>query len=193
MAEVEDWTTPFAFQHLFHKYIEVERKVPTRQDFAAWLRGDAAAFFIHPLLEHVGWETADRERRRKLKRAFRWRIGKFHLSSMRELDVFVRLRSVYGIPVRYHVLADVLLRVDLWHGDDLVCLYFPNPKYRDQEAGRKAPAEKFFSSASPSFCIHHVTIHRQGFGRLWVADEDSMRKLTRLLEGGRHTAVNRAG
>lgn len=181
LQEVEDWTTPFAFQHLFHRFLETERHAPTWQEFSAWLNGDAAAFFVQPLLSHVGWDEAGKERRVKLRRAFRWRLGKFYYSAMRELELFARLRHEYGLPLRYHLLADVLLRVDFWLNGDVVCVYFANPKYRDRDQGRKPPAERFLSTADPLFNIHHVAIERQGYGNFWVPDDASIRKLAKTL------------
>lgn len=143
LPEVENWTTPFAFEHLFHRYLEDQRRVPTWQEFSGWLNGEAAAFFVGPLLRGTGWHGADPARKRALKRAYRWRLGKFYYSALRELELYARLRHEYGLPLRYHLLADVLLRTDFWLGDNVVCLYFANPTYRDREAGRKPPAQQF--------------------------------------------------
>ncbi len=181
LREVEDWTTPYAFQHLFHKFLEEERRVPTWQAFSGWLNEPAAAFFITPLLGHVGWGTATEQRKEALKRAFRWRLGKFYYSAMRELDLMVRLQSEFGVPVRYHLLADVLLRTDFWLGDNIICIYFANPQYREGSAGRKPPAERFLGAAKPPFKIHHVKIQRQGFGSFWVASDDSIGRLADVL------------
>jgi hypothetical protein len=181
LPEVENWTTPFAFQHLFHKYLEQQQRVPTWQDFRAWLNGDEAAFFVTPLLQDTGWHAANTDRRRQLRRAYRWRLGKFYYSAMKELDLHVRLRKEHGLPVRYHLLADVLLRTDFWCGDHIVCVYFPNPQYRDQQAGRKPPAERFLGRASPPFTIHHVAIERQGHGNFWMATDESIQQLAHAL------------
>jgi hypothetical protein len=100
---------------------------------------------------------------------------------MREVDLLLRLRNA-GIPVRYHLLADVLFRADLWLNSLVVCLYFPNPNYRSgKDAGRKPPAESFFAGATPSFEIVHFPVERQGFGRVWLAKDDSLRALAQLI------------
>jgi hypothetical protein len=181
LREVEDWTTPFAFQHLFHRFLEEERQVPTWQTFSKWLNKPAAAFFIDPLFHHVKWSEADRQQRQWLRRAFRWRLGKFYYSAMRELDLMVRLQSEYGVPIRYHLLADVLLRTDFWLNSDIICVYFANPKYRAGNAGRKPPAETFMGRADPPFRIHHVEITRQGFGKFWVASDESIKTIATIL------------
>jgi len=181
LPEVENWTAPFAFEHLFHRYLEERRSVPTWQDFSGWLGGEAAAFFVGPLLRDTGWHGADPARKRALKRAYRWRLGKFYYSALRELDLYVRLRQDYGLPLRYHLLADVLLRTDFWLGDNIVCLYFANPTYRDRDAGRKPLAERFLGQATPPFTIHHIPIERQGAGRLWLPTDESLRRLARAL------------
>ncbi|MDB5045718.1 MAG: hypothetical protein JWQ08_1768 [Deinococcus sp.] len=181
LPEVEDWTTPFAFQHLFHWYLEQERQVPTWQEFRAWLNGPSAEFFIGPLLLHVHWAESSPDRKVRLRRAFQWRLGKFYYSAMRELELLVQLRAQYGLPVRYHLLADVLLRTDFWLGDDVICVYFANPRYRDQHGGRKPPAAQFLGQADPPFRIHHIAIERQGFGNFWVASPASVAALARIL------------
>ncbi|GMA16023.1 hypothetical protein E5F05_09250 [Deinococcus metallilatus] len=137
--------------------------------------------FLRPLLEDIGFYMAERPERVRLGRAVQWRLGKFYYSAMRELDIQVRLREDHGLPLRYHLLADVLLRTDFWLGDDLVCVYFANPKYRDREVGRKPPAAAFLGQATPPFTIHHVGIERQGFGKFWIASDASIADLARRL------------
>lgn len=108
-------------------------------------------------------------------------MGKFYYSAVRELDVQVRLREEHGLPLRYHLLADLLLRTDYWLGDALVCVSFANPKYREQEAGCRPPAAVFLGLAAPPFTIHHIGIERQGFGNFWIASDESLVALARRL------------
>ncbi|WP_157659667.1 hypothetical protein [Burkholderia ubonensis] len=179
---IEDFTTPFAFQHLFHWYIEHNRGIPTWKQFRDWMvEGPAAPCWYVPLKEYLEHHYP-RGDRRAWSRAARWRLGKVYLSNMRELDLLARLREA-GIPIRYHVLADVLFRVDFWAGDVLVCTYFPNSSYRDgSEAGRKPPAERYFADANPPFKIVHVPIERQGFGKIWLTSNDSVVRLVETIK-----------
>ncbi len=149
--------------------------------FRGWLNGPVAAFFVAPLLEYVGWDLADKQRKEALKRAFRWRLGKFYYSAMRELDLIVRLQSEFDLPIRYHLLADVLLRTDFWLDDNVICIYFSNPRYREGQLGRKPPAERFLGMATPRFKIHHVEVERQGFGKFWTTSDSSLEQLAKIL------------
>lgn len=189
LPEVEDFTCPFAFQHLFHRYVEEERALPAWQEFAAWMNGPAARFYAKPLLDRTGWHTADSKRRRQLKRAYRWRLGKAYYSAFREVELLTRLRDEHGLPVRYHLLADVLLRVDFWLDDALVCAYFPNPKYRSGDGGRKPPAARFFTAAEPPFEILDVEVSRQGYGNFWAVDGKSVRQAAQALGRARAGAT----
>ena len=175
LPEVENFTCPFAFQHLFHRYVEEERALPTWQEFSAWMNGPAARFYTKHLLDRTGWHMADSRRRRRLKRAYQWRLGKAYYSAVREVEMLTRLRDEYDLPVHYHLLADVLLRVDFWLGDALVCTYFPNKKYRSGDRGRKPPAAHFFAAAEPPFKILDIEVRRQGYGKFWAVDEESVR------------------
>ena len=178
---IENFTTPFAFQHLFHWYLEQNKTIPTWNQFRDWMvTGPASSYWYVPLKRFLetNYPNADRQ---DWSRAARWRLGKVYLSNMRELDLLARLRDI-GIPARYHVLADVLFRVDLWAGDVLVCTYFPNSAYREGTEGRKPPAEQFFADAVPPFRIVHVPIVRQGFGQFWLATGDSIDQLAASIK-----------
>ena len=178
---IENFSAPFALQHLFHWYVEENKSLPVWSEFRDWMVcGPAAPLWYGVLKEFLG-EPKDREQSVRWSRAARWRLGKFYLSAMREVDLLLRLRNA-GIPVRYHLLADVLFRADLWLNSLVVCLYFPNPNYRSgKDAGRKPPAESFFAGATPSFEIVHFPVERQGFGRVWLAKDDSLRALAQLI------------
>jgi hypothetical protein len=179
---IENFTCPFALQHIFHGFIEERGAVPTWQDFDAHIHTGARSQWLEPLRHDLGgapdikaliaqygrddaWE--------RVKRAIRWRLGKFYLSAIRELDLLTRLREL-GAPIKYHLLADVLLRVDFWTDGALVCVYFENPKYR----GRKHPAEDYFAGHN----IIHAKIERQGFGRFWLATETAVQELAARLK-----------
>lgn len=181
MDEVEDCTTPFAYQHLFHCYVEQKQSLPTWQEFGAWLKGPAARLWLQPLMERTGWHCADTRRREQLGRAYRWRAGKAYYSSFREVDLLARLRTDYGLPVRYHVLADVLLGTDFWLRDALVCVYFPNEKYRSGGAGRKPHPSKYFAAADPPFSIMDIEVERQGFGKFWLVSNESVERVAQAL------------
>jgi hypothetical protein len=182
LEEVENFHTPFALQHLFHWYVEAHRSLPTWTEFRDWMvLGDAAPHWHQLLKLMIGPNPTD-EKRFRWARAARWRLGKFYLSTMREIDLLVQLRAE-GLDARYHILADVLFRADFWVGNLIVSLYFPNPNFRQgKEQGRKPPAEKFFEGATPQFQFVHFPVDRQGFGNVWWASDVSIRELKKVIE-----------
>jgi hypothetical protein len=173
---VEDFTAPFAFQHLFHWYLERHRKVPTWLEFRNWMvEGEASPHWylrLKAFLETNGQAYT----RQQWSRAAKWRLGKVYMSNMRELDLMVRTREA-GLPLRYHLLADVLLRVDFWYRNVLVCLFFSNSRYRSKTSGRKVRAADFFPPAGGHFTILDVEIARQGYGNIWLAKPSEIKRL----------------
>lgn len=110
----------------------------------------------------------------RVKRAIRWRLGKFYLSAIRELDLLTRLREL-GVPLRYQLPEDVLLRLDFW------------TETRD----RQVPAERFF----PAIEVSHLKIERQRYGRPSLATDEAVRLLAEQLQEsnayeGNRTAAN---
>jgi hypothetical protein len=168
IKSIEDFTCPFAPQHIFHGYVEETGMVPRCREFDHFIRNGARSKWLEPLRgalpsfpevnEMVGkW---GRERAwEKVKRAIRWSVGKFYLSGIREIDLLTRLREL-GVPLRYHLVADVLMRVDFRTENALVCVCFENQAFRQ----RKQPTENFFPGAN----ILHQKIERQGFGCFWL-------------------------
>lgn len=177
ITAIQDFTCPFALHHIFHELLESKKAIPLWEDFDAHIHDQARAQWWDPLRLSVGSFPdiqqlirlhGREEAWNRVKRAVRWRLGNFYLSAMRELDLFIRLRHM-GVPLRYHILADVLLRVDFWTPDTLLCVYFLNSKYR----GRKQETERFFSNVS----VTHATFERQGFGKIWLASDAAISKL----------------
>ncbi len=179
IKEIEDFTCPFALQHLFHRFIERVGKAPTWQMFSRWMHKQARPYWLDQI-EPLKAELSTRYSEERINDAIRWRLGKFYYSSMRELDLLVSLRAK-GVFPRYHVLADVLLRVDFWVDRTLVCIYFPNTRFRGQGLGRKPPAAGFFVGSAREFRIVDFEVSRQGFGRTWLIDDPSKEALAKLL------------
>ena len=177
IPSIEKFTCPFALQHIFHNYLEEKGVVPTWEEFEVYMRQEARGRWLEPLrqtlpsfreVQQLIAERGREEAWKQVQRAIRWRLGKFYLSCMRELDLIARLREM-GVPLRYHVFADVLLRVDFWTGSTLACVYFENHLYRN----RKRRTEEFF----PEHQILHARIERQGFGKFWVAKDEAIQEL----------------
>lgn len=127
---IEDFDTPFALHHLFHGFLEQNRAVPTWQEWWSWLtEGAGKPLYVREVQRHFGWARLNDSDLGHLRRALQWRLGKFYYSAFRELELFTLLRTKHGLPVKYHVLADVLLRADLWTHKVIVSLFFENTRY----------------------------------------------------------------
>lgn len=179
IREIENFTCPFALQHIFHRFIERSGDIPTWQRFWRWMTRQAKPYWIDQL-EPLKSKLRTQYKEERIDNAIRWRLGKFYYSALREVDLLVSLHSK-GLPIRYHVLADVLLRVDYWINSTLICIYFPNAAYRADQKGRKAPAERFFDTAVPPFDIIDFKVEREGFGRTWLINEASKEELAAQL------------
>lgn len=177
---IEDFDTPFAIHHLFHLFLEQERKVPTWQDWWTWLTmGAGKPFYIAEVQRQFHWATINDAERIHFRKALQWRLGKFYYSAFRELELFTKLRLRFQLPVKYHLLADVLLRADLWMEKTVVSLYFGNPQYRRGEKGRKRRPQDFLGG---EFRFLEVMLPRQGFGKFWIVGDESVDEVARRLQ-----------
>ena len=103
-----------------------------------------------------------------------------YYSAFRELELFTKLRSRFHLPVKYHLLADVLLRADLWMDRNVVSLFFGNPQYRQGTVGRKQRPQYFLE---PGFRFLEVTLPRQGYGKFWRVNDEDVTVLAQKLQG----------
>jgi hypothetical protein len=179
IREVEDFTCPFALQHIFHNFVEKSGEVPTWQRFWRWMQVQARPYWLDPIQPLV-----DRLRTRypgdRIDAAIQWRLGKFYYSALREVDLLVSMHA-RSVPLKYHVLADVLLRVDYWIDHTLICTYFPNSRYREAATGRKPPAAVFFADTGGLFSVVDFEVERQGFGKTWLISDRAKDRLAKLL------------
>lgn len=180
IASVENFTCPFALHHLFHRLIERTGELPTWQRFWRWMERQARDKWLDIALQEG---TAHGIAMRPLERAIQWRVGKFYYSALREVDLLLSVREM-GHDLKYHLLADVLLRADFWCEDTIVCTFFPNSVYREGQRGRKPPASVFLGAAEPPFRILDFPVERQGYGRLWLVSDKSKRSLSEALRRG---------
>ena len=180
IQRIQDFTCPFALQHLFHRAIERLGYVPTWQRFWRWMTQQARPYWldaIEPLCRELRTEGLSSER---VSDAIRWRVGNFYYSALREVDMLVSLHA-RGVKLKYHLLADVLLRVDCWIGQTLVCTYLPNPAYRSAAGGRKIPAVQLFDPKETPFRILDFPIEKKDFGKVWLMTERSKDRLAEEL------------
>lgn len=161
-------------------YLERERHVPTWQEWWSWLTaGEGKPFYVGNVQKHFHWAAISDEERAHLRDAVQWRLGKFYYSAFRELELFTKLRLRYQLPVKYHLLADVLLRADLWMEKTIVSLYFGNIQYRQGSEGRKRQPQNLLGNG---FRFLDVTLPRQGFGKFWRVTDENVTDVARRLQ-----------
>ena len=143
--------------------------------------GEGKSFYIAKVQERFSWRDLPDADRSHLRDAVQWRLGKFYYSAFRELELFTKLRTRFELPVKYHILADVLLRADLWLDKTVVSLFFGNPQYREGTAGRKNRPQYFLE---PGFRFVEATLPRQGFGQFWKVPDENLAELAQQLAIG---------
>ncbi len=168
---IVDWHPAFAFEHVLSHAAETLGAIPTYQAFRTFVSEDPVGrkMLLAPSKRAVS-EAEDAGASPIAARAsMRWRVGNAYLAHVKQAYVLAVLRDA-GIDARYHVLADVLFRVDFWVGETCIALYVGNARYRSAEGGRKVPAEQI---VGPSF--RHVAISlaaRPEFGTVHLPDAD---------------------
>lgn len=145
---IVDWHPAFAFEHVLHHATETLGRVPTYDEFRVFTDEDPAAnaMLLGPAREQVRLAVRAGHSLEAARASMRWRVGNAYLSYLRELYVLTTLRSL-GIDVQYHLLADVLLRVDCWLDDTCVGIYVSNRKFRAEMSGRKPRAQSVLGGA----------------------------------------------
>jgi hypothetical protein len=154
---VEDFDTPFALAFFFHDWLERHGRLPLWQEFWRDVCGEYRCYYVDPLIEQLGSLP-----RAVLRDAVQWRLGKFYYSALREVYVTATLRHVYGVELRYHLFADLVLKADGWTRGALLYLRVPNT-WELRKAHPDGSARRVVS----------VSIRQPsggGWGQLWVPD-----------------------
>jgi hypothetical protein len=141
VSSIVDWHPSFAFEHVFHYADETAGELVTYQVFRDFCGSNAHArrMLLQPARAAVAAAEAEGADPRAARDAMRWRVGNAYLAHVKETFVVAVLREA-GFDARYHVLADVLFRVDFWIDRVAFSLYVVNAKYRDGATlGRKPP------------------------------------------------------
>ncbi len=170
-AVIRDAYTDWAMEFLFHDFIETFAYVPTWDDFRDYIVSSRPVDWYRPM-RVIGLSQGLRGE--VLDRALQWRLGNAWMSSLRVAHLLVSLRHVYNIPVKYHPLVDVLLRVDGWHGNHLIDLRVPNL----MELRKSDPRLVF---AEHGFSFHQSDVRRQGYGHVWLASKSYIEDLAYFL------------
>ncbi len=165
LPEVENFDTPFALQYFFHALLEKNRSIPTFQQFRDSMEGQFRPYYIGDLVNRLQATPYSKEQK---QRAVWWRLGKSYYSNFRELYVLAWLREKHGLILKYHLFADLVLAVDGWLGNKVLCIRVPNKKYLDR---KKKPPRNFH--------VIEVDIPNQGYGVLWRPKDDQMERIAR--------------
>jgi Topoisomerase DNA binding C4 zinc finger len=158
---VEDFNTPFAFSFFFHHWIETQKRIPLWQELWPAMHSEPYKTWFYDQLVFAFNKTHTLE---QFEQAFQWRFGKYYYSALRELYVFAAFGHIYNIPLKYHLFADLVLRVDGWYENKLMYLRVPN----QFEERKPVPAR------GGNFIVVPVAApqpQRGAFGRLWLPSD----------------------
>ena len=174
---VEDWRTPpWSFNMLFHEQMESIGRIPTWPEVYRYFNTTARERVWNRFKHDFALDTHDSPWkvgfREKLKLAFRWRLGRAYYSFIREVDLLVRLRRQHGLDVRYHLLADLQLKVDLFCGKALLEVFIGSPRIRQEQKNRKIPCARMMDVRN--FETREIELNRvptRGYPELVTAAE----------------------
>jgi hypothetical protein len=141
--KIADWKMPpWSTSFVLHDLLERMGRVPTWPEARSFLFGEARGRIVDEFVRYYTAQGVYADDRELLDNALLWRLGVAYYSWVREIDLLVRLRQVEGLPVRYHALADIELKCDMWCGNALIEIYIENERYRAEGAGRKASVDQ---------------------------------------------------
>jgi hypothetical protein len=163
---LDDFDTPWTFNYQFHGLLDKMKKIPTWEEYENWFFSQGASTYYVPAVEalkrrHPSPNKADFT---QFLACLRWRVGCAYYSFLREMHLYTTLRVVYGLPMRYHVLADSQMRIDMWCHNYLLAVCVENKDYRAEQGGRKQRLEDIVRGTR--FQVIPVTLGKPtGFGR----------------------------
>jgi len=178
-SAIADFSTPFAIEYLLHDCLERLGRVPLWNDVKRYLFVEQRERYILPFLTRYGIAgTPAAAAGTPHLNALQWRVGNAYYSWLREVHLLTMLRSVHGLDVRYHALADTEFKADLVAGNAIIALYVPNARFRDGDRGRKRSAR----AINPDRQVIEVRLDvRKVHGRPWLVEEDCIRSLANLI------------
>jgi hypothetical protein len=179
VTPVRDWHPSFAFEHVLHYAAESLGRIPTYGEFRMFCRDDPAAghMLLGPARAIRDHAVAAGFEAEHIAQALRWRVGNAYYSYLKEIYALSVLRSA-GIDARYHVLADVLFRTDLWVGDLCLSMYVSNAFFKAGVSGRKPQAEEVLGDGP--FRFAHLEIPaRPEFGTVHLPEPEQLVEIVR--------------
>jgi hypothetical protein len=170
VPEIVNWHPAFAFEHVMHHVTETLGRVPTYQVFRSFCATDrlAAEMLLEPARAQAQLAREAGHGRNIVRAAIQWRVGNAYLSYLREMYVIAVLRSE-KMDARYHLLADVLFRVDCWVGTTCLSIYVRNQKFRAGSDGRKPQAQQILGDGPFEF-VDLDLARRHEFGTVHLPD-----------------------
>jgi hypothetical protein len=180
---VRDFNTPFAMQYLFHAFLEDKGRLPLWQEVMPYLMREKPELYWNDFCRQLNFERSNQERRNVLLQAMQWRLGCAYYSFVREADILARLREQHKLDVRYHVLADVLFRVDMWCENAIVSLFVSNDQFRTASGqGRKTTVRDVFNKAEKPFVFVDMPRPKpRKFGVIDLVPEDDIATLAKQI------------
>lgn len=179
LPQADDFNVPFALEFMLHYFLETQGALYRWNDFYEWFRSPSRGgpAYYNLFLKAYG---KDGQLSYPLERALQLRIGNAYYSFLREVEFFTRIRSKHGIDLKYHMLADVLYRIDFWHENTIINLFVGNSRFRSGNKGRKKRTDQFLEVNN--FAVLDVEIEsKRVFGRPWLISGNEERYLVSAL------------
>lgn len=179
--DINDFNVPFAYLHGMHKMMEDLGRLPLWQDVMPFYE-DNPKILLGLYREHFKYEEANTETRRFLDDAIAWRLGLAYYSFLREVDLFVRIREVHDIDLRYHLFADVTLSTDFWIDNCIISLYLNNSRFKTADGkGRKKRTSSIFKNNDSLSFIDVDISKRTQRGCVWLVPDHEIARAAELI------------
>lgn len=187
---LDDFDTPWTFNYQFHGLLDRLGYIPNWEEYSAWFFKDGAPTYYTPVLaefqrRNLQFSKQDLD---VFHNCLRWRVGCAYYSFLREIHLYTELRLRHGLPMRYHVLADSQMRIDMWCHNCLLAVCVENATYRTEQGGRKQRLEDI--AQGTRFRVIPVTLGKPtGFGRPHLVSAQEIARVALLISG--KTAADR--
>lgn len=168
--ETQNVKTDYALEYVFHGILEQCGLLPWQDYYAVFCDSNWRDVWYQPALDSVMTIRNDIQ---AAEAGLQWRIGNAWQSSIRELHLISSLYHRYGLPVKYHILADVLFRLDCWIGNRGIYLRVPNAF-----ENRKIQPEELFPYP---FVIFKAEIPHQGRGKIWFTEPEKIDEIAEWI------------
>lgn len=167
---INDANPPWALAYLFHACLEGQGRVPTWGEFFAYVTGPAERQWWAPVRRAAHGRGIDSLH---AYTAATWRLATAWQSAIRTVHTLSTLRHEHELPVRYHLLAHVELRVEGWLGQHAYRLVMPST----YEQRKRDPR----TILGGRFTLHDITVTGYGRGHVYLPSDTALARLAREL------------